>query len=596
MSVRRVCSSSRTNADGVDRYNAIFQSVKHQPPFRKESPRPKARRSRPEGHFDPSKYSTRFIALKFAYLGQNYNGLEYHANNKTPLPTIEAELWKALNKARLVLPTPNPSLEAGEPNWAGCEYSKCGRTDKGVSAFGQVIGLQIRSNRPVLQTSATPVVANISGYRAIENNAQADGLGKSTGTPTVDNIQIDEGAFTPSSTGRSLDEEVPLFHPIKDEIPYCQVLNRLLPPDIRMLAWCPSPPHDFSARFSCKERRYKYFFTQPAFTPTFGPAGLVNNCTVPKLPEGRRREGWLDVEAMRDAARRFVGLHDFRNFCKVDESKQIQNFKRRIFYAEIEALDPQRSPVGYVGKSGFQQYANPDAIPAWKFSDDAIKVQHSTPTVYAFTLHGSAFLWHQVRHMVAMLFLVGQGLEKPSVIDDLLDVENNPCKPQYEMADDAPLVLWDCVFPEESSDDRNDALKWVYVGDYVGNEQGIVRAGGNSGGGKYGMGGVVDDMWSVWRARRMDEILAGALLDIVVKQGHTEQNAVLEGRQRNADRNGSQKVFQGDNGYRLRGRYIPVMERPKMETVEAINAKYVKKEITKRGAIQDRAGIHYLSD
>ena len=54
--------------------------------------------------FDPSRYSTRHIALKFAYLGGNYNGFEHHSNNKTPLPTIEEELWKALRKVKLIFP------------------------------------------------------------------------------------------------------------------------------------------------------------------------------------------------------------------------------------------------------------------------------------------------------------------------------------------------------------------------------------------------------------------------------------------------------------------------------------------------------------
>ncbi|KAL7617024.1 hypothetical protein Lser_V15G00158 [Lactuca serriola] len=30
-------------------------------------------------------------------------------------------------------------------------------------------------------------------------------------------------------------------------------------------------------------------------------------------------------------------------------------------------------------------------------------------------IKGSAFLWHQVRCMVAVLFLIGQGLESPDV-------------------------------------------------------------------------------------------------------------------------------------------------------------------------------------
>lgn len=33
----------------------------------------------------------------------------------------------------------------------------------------------------------------------------------------------------------------------------------------------------------------------------------------------------------------------------------------------------------------------------------------------AIKIKGSAFLWHQVRCMVAVLFLIGQGLESPDV-------------------------------------------------------------------------------------------------------------------------------------------------------------------------------------
>lgn len=572
----------RANADYVGRYDALSQPDKQPSLNRRESLSRKPKTSRPNGAFDPSKYTTRLVALKFAYLGQNYNGLEYHANNKTPLPTVEEELWKALNKAKLVIPTPNPSLEPGEPNWEGCEYSKCGRTDKGVSAFGQVVGIRVRSNRPVTLASAPTLREVSAGNSSTESLPRSEALEVATMTPEPNDISAHKGTSTPPSSSSPLSEGPAYFHPVNDEIPYCQVLNRLLPPDIRVLAWCPNPASDFSARFSCKERRYKYFFTQPAFTPT-----VENHSATSSSREGGRREGWLDIEAMREAAHKFVGLHDFRNFCKVDESKQIENFSRRIFHADIEELDSSENPVGYVGKPGFQQYENPHPAAGPKFPNDSIKPQASTPTIYAFILHGSAFMWHQVRHMVAVLFLIGQGLEKPSLVDDLLNVDNNPCKPQYEMADDAPLVLWDCIFPDEESGSRDDALEWVYVGDYVGNEEGIVRAGGSKGGGKYGMGGVVDDMWRVWRQRKMDEILAGTLLDVIVGQGRISQEGILEGRMRNASRAGSQKIFQGDNGYKLGGKYIPVMQRPKMETVEAINAKYAKKKGLEKSEVSD---------
>ena len=66
------------------------------------------------------------------------------------------------------------------------------------------------------------------------------------------------------------EESTPAFDDVKDELPYIQLLNRVLPEDIRVLAWCPNPPADFSARFNCKERRYRYFFTQPAYAPVPG--------------------------------------------------------------------------------------------------------------------------------------------------------------------------------------------------------------------------------------------------------------------------------------------------------------------------------------
>ncbi|KAJ3553842.1 hypothetical protein NPX13_g10780 [Xylaria arbuscula] len=55
-----------------------------------------------ERGIDPSKYSTRMVALKLAYLGKNYGGFEYQRHGT--LPTIEEELWKALVKACLIFP------------------------------------------------------------------------------------------------------------------------------------------------------------------------------------------------------------------------------------------------------------------------------------------------------------------------------------------------------------------------------------------------------------------------------------------------------------------------------------------------------------
>lgn len=540
------------------------------------SPARKSKNSRVNREFDPSKYSTRFIALKFAYLGQRYNGLEFHPNNKTPLPTVEEELWKALNKARLVFPTPNLLLRPDDPNWEGCEYSKCGRTDKGVSAFGQVVGIRVRSNRP-LNRVRKPASLEDAERDKKEHSHWKDLEAAALPVVPVTTLTENETPTSPS-TSDSVSDEAMSFNPLSDEIPYCQVLNRLLPPDIRMLAWCPAPPPNFSARFSCKERRYRYFFTQPAFTPTIGSAGLLSGPNKPGSSASRRREGWLDINAMREAAHKFIGLHDFRNFCKVDPSKQIENFERRIFHADIEEIDRQQGPVGYVGTPSFQQYEHSYEGHGRRLEDDgSLKAQSSTPTIYTFTLHGSAFLWHQVRHMVGILFLVGQGLEPPSVIDDLLDISKTPSRPQYEMADDAPLVLWDCIFPREGADSRADALEWVYVGDDAGKGAGL------KGAGKFGYGGVVDDLWRVWRGRKMDEVLAGSLLDVAVGEAGRgsgdDSGAEAVGMEGTAGKSGgSQKVFQGGDGTRFVGSYVPVMRRPRMESVEIINARYAKRK------------------
>lgn len=525
----------------------------------------------PPREFKPSKYSTRFIALKFAYLGRGYNGLEHHAKNRTPLPTVEEVLWKALMKARLIFPTPVEGLGSGEEvNWEGCEYSKCGRTDKGVSAFGQVVGLRVRSNRPLSKERLS------NGHEGtVTEQLVKDGV--TLGDRDIATSMLgsnDDGLEDLSHSTEASNDETTRFDPINDEIPYPQVLNRLLPPDIRVLAWCPTPPKDFSARFSCKERQYKYFFTQPAFSPTIGPRSRV---TTNSNTERSRREGWLDIEAMRAAAQDFVGLHDFRNFCKVDASKQIENFERRIFRATIDELDPRVTPMGYLKGPEFSEHGGEVA------TIDGV-AEGSGPTIFAFTLHGSAFLWHQVRHMVGILFLIGQGLESPSLVRDLLDVKKLPGKPQYEMADDAPLVLWDCIFPGGESDSGEDALDWRYIGDCPGNESGTSRIPGGKGG-KHGLDGAVDEVWKVWRQRKIDEVLAGSLLNIIAGQGVTTHDAAGQYIQRPHYR-GSQKVFAGADSARLVGRYIPILQKPRMQSVEEINSRYVKRK-AKDGIIEE---------
>lgn len=70
------------------------------------------------------RYNTRHIALKILYLGWDYHGFAAQEDTEK---TIETALFDALLKTKLI--------ESRETS----NYHRCGRTDKGVSAFGQVL-------------------------------------------------------------------------------------------------------------------------------------------------------------------------------------------------------------------------------------------------------------------------------------------------------------------------------------------------------------------------------------------------------------------------------------------------------------------------
>ena len=47
---------------------------------------------------------------------------------------------------------------------------------------------------------------------------------------------------------------------------------------------------------------------------------------------------------------------------------------------------------------------------------------------------------------MTVLFSVGQGSDKPSLVSELLNIEKNPSKPGYKLADPEPLVLTHCEY------------------------------------------------------------------------------------------------------------------------------------------------------
>lgn len=286
--------------------------------------------------FDFTNRHKRHILLKFCYLGWDYSGF---VTQDGGLETIELHLFNGLKKVCLI--------ESRETS----NYNRCGRTDKGVSAFSQVVSIDIRSRfEPKDQLTA-------------------------------------EG--------------------VSGEIDYCDLLNKVLPRDIRAIAWMPLITSEFSARFDCIERGYKYFF-----------------------PRGN-----LDIDLMLEASQHFVGTHDFRNFCKMDIQHGVVTYIRRINKVEINLVQ----------KNETEDY-----------------------DMFCVDIKGSGFLWHMIRSIMTVLIIIGDKKETPDLVKNLLDIEKQPAKPQYYLASEIPLNLFFCNFREDvlGEDDlprhADYANKWIY--------------------------------------------------------------------------------------------------------------------------------------
>ncbi|SCV70682.1 BQ2448_3444 [Microbotryum intermedium] len=372
----------------------------------------------------------RHIALILTYEGWAHSGLAYQPLScPTTLPTVEGVLFDALVRARLIEPIVNT-------DGFGCGFERCGRTDAGVSSSGQVVNLWVRSDLPDPMNTGNISDSDNDGERV---------------------IAPDDTSF-PSSLPRSRNGAAKGKHPASVELPYVSLLNRHLPDSVRVLAWSPVSA-TFSSRFSCLWRHYKYFFSSSVTAPIlsghfdFGaaysqlePEQVESAASSSSLDWQHRLAAidWkgleLDVEAMRDAASRLVGEHDFRNLCRVDPPKQLASHVRKVVSATID------------------------------------QVHGEGEDMFVLNLRGSAFLYNQVRSIIALLFLVGARLEHPSIIERLLWTSDRTAttesmhplepgtkrevvdgKPGYEIGDDLPLILWQAGYNDSEFDWRIDS-------------------------------------------------------------------------------------------------------------------------------------------
>jgi tRNA pseudouridine38-40 synthase len=155
-----------------------------------------------------------------------------------------------------------------------------------------------------------------------------------------------------------------------------RALNALLPFSIRILGAEETGPA-FNARFSAKSKTYRYRLYRGKVVPPFLWRYVVHY----PFP--------LDEEAMKDAAARFTGVHDFSSFAastgSEDDDKE-RNMVREIYSAELKRTD--------------------DGEELW------------------FTVHGHSFLRYMVRKMVGTLLDVGRGKLAAGDIDKLFELKD----------------------------------------------------------------------------------------------------------------------------------------------------------------------------
>lgn len=212
------------------------------------------------------------IAVRINYDGRYFQGLAMQ-NRESSLFTVENLLFRALQTNFMLPQNIEPQV---------VQFSRCGRTDAGVSGCGQVISFWIRAK-------SSPITFNNLKARLIAKKEHQQ-AGKE------DDQKTNAFNVTPHACE----------HPewaLKNNINYVEVINKSLPLAIRCTGVA-FVAEDFDARFAAKARAYRYFL----------PIEAVNG---------------LSPAQVEDLAQIFVGEHDFRNLCQ--QKPEVKNYVRTVF-------------------------------------------------------------------------------------------------------------------------------------------------------------------------------------------------------------------------------------------------------------------------
>lgn len=164
--------------------------------------------------------------------------------------------------------------------------------------------------------------------------------------------------FTTPFTYRCLDS----FH---------SAINGLLPPDIRVREISAARP-EFHARTSTKSKIYHYKIYNEAVMDPFH-----NNYAYHSAHR-------LNSHAMREAAKHFVGEHDFTSFANAVHNDRVRSPIKKILRFDVTEMD----------------------------------------AIIQLEVEGTGFLYRQVRNMAALLIQVGREALPPEIVPKIIEAKD----------------------------------------------------------------------------------------------------------------------------------------------------------------------------
>jgi tRNA pseudouridine38-40 synthase len=178
-----------------------------------------------------------------------------------------------------------------------------------------------------------------------------------------------------------------------------RALNRTLPESIRILE-ARTVKSTFHARHSTAAKTYEYrvFLERPGSLAVTTEQNLV---CPPFLARYVLAYPWpLDMKALQESARAFVGTHDFQSFAATDPDSTASLATKSNAEDEEEGDTP--SPVRTIFGSDW----HPQAV-----ADGALLV---------YRVRGSGFLHHMVRNLVGTMLDVGRGYRSVAEIPAMI--------------------------------------------------------------------------------------------------------------------------------------------------------------------------------